>query len=169
MIGTTSPDSIRSMATPRLLAWIKPWMVVASLTVIAAGGATAVYFAGEAQHRRDRADIIAWEARALPAAKDAAAVRDRLRGTMPPIEIKAARRALARDMSTLIAPPLAGVVRAAAAAYAEAIRRTQAALDAVGTASFADAWRLAGTAFARATTAEQDLACRARLPACGRP
>jgi hypothetical protein len=144
-------------------------MVVASLTVIAAGGATAVYFGGEAQHRRDRADITAWELRALPAAKDAAAVRDRLRATMPLTEIIAARRMLQRDLNTLIAPPLAGVVRPAAAAYAEAIKRTEAALEAVGSSSFAEAWRRAGTAFAAAAASEQNLVCRARLPACARP
>jgi hypothetical protein len=143
-------------------------MVVASLTAIAAGGATAVYFAGEAQHRRDRADIVAWEARALPAAKDAAAVRARLRGTMPLAEIVAARGVLERDLSTVIASPLAGVVRAAAAAYAEAIRRTEATLEAVGTSAFEEAWRRAGSAFAAAVTSEQDLVCRARLPACAR-
>jgi hypothetical protein len=168
MIGTTSPDSIRSMSTPRVLAWIKPWMVVASLTVIAAGGATAVYFAGEMQHRRDRADIIAWEARALPAAKDAAAVPDRLRATMPLPDILAARRNLERDLSTVIASPLPGVVQEVAAAYAEAIRRTEAALDGVGMPSFAQAQRRAAAAFMAAATAEQDLVCRAHLPACAR-
>jgi hypothetical protein len=157
------------MATPRLLPWIKPWMVVASLTAIAAGGATAVYFAGEAQHRRDRKDIVAWEARALPAARDAASVRDRLRATMPLPEIIGARRLLERDLNTLIAPPLAGVIRPVAAAYAEAIRRTEATLEAVGSSSFASAWRRAGTAFAAAATSEQNLVCRARLPACARP
>jgi len=141
-------------------------MVVASLTVIAAGGATAVYFAGEAQHRRDRKDIIAWEARALPAVADASAIRNRLRATMPPPEIIAARGVLERDVNTVIGSPLPGVVRPAAAAYAEAIRMTEAALEAVGTSSFAEAWRRAGTAFAAAATFEQDLVCRARLPAC---
>jgi hypothetical protein len=168
MIGAPLPDSIRSMATPRVLAWIKPWMVVASLTAIAAGGATAVYFAGEAQHRRDRADIIAWEARALPAAQEAAAVPGRLRASMPRAEIVAARTVLERDLNALIESPLPGVVRAAAAAYAEAIRRTEAALDAVGTPSFDEARRRASAAFMTAATSEQDLVCRARLPACGR-
>ena len=157
------------MPIPRALAWVKPWMVVASLTVIAAGGATAVYFAGEAQHRRDRVDIIAWEARALPAARDASAVRDRLRDTMPPAEIVAARGELERDLHALIAASLAEVVRPAAAAYVDAIRRTVAALEAVGTSSFAEAWRRAGAGFTAAATAEQDLVCRARLPACARP
>jgi len=157
------------MTVSRMFGWVKPWMVVASLTVIAAGGATAVYFAGEAQHRRDRADIIAWEARALSAARDASAVRDRLRATMPPAQIFAARAALGSDLTALTAPPLAEVVRPAAAAYAEAIRRTQAALEAVGTPSFAKAWRRAGVAFTIAATSEQDLVCRARLPACSRP
>jgi hypothetical protein len=144
-------------------------MIVASLTVIAAGGATAVYFAGEAQHRRDRRDIVVWESRALPAATDAAAVRERLRATMSLPEIIAARGVLQRDLNTLIAPPLPGVVQSAAAAYAEAIRGTEAALEAVGTSSFAEAWRRAGAAFAAAATFEQDLVCRARLPACARP
>jgi hypothetical protein len=157
------------MATPKQLAWIKPWMVVATLTAIAAGGATAVYFAGEAQHRRDRADIIAWEARALPAARDASKLRDRLRATMPLAQIIAARAALGRDLNTLTAAPLPEVVRPAAAAYTEAIRRTETTLEAVGTPSFGEAWRRAGAAFTAAATAEQDLVCRARLPACLRP
>jgi hypothetical protein len=154
------------MTTPRVLAWIKPWMVVASLTAIAAGGATAVYFAGEAQHRLDRADIVAWEARALPAVRDAATVRGRLRTTMSSSEIIAARGVLDRDLNILVASPLPGVVRAAAAAYAEAIRRMEAALEAVGTPSFQEAWRRAEAAFSSAATSEQDLVCRARLPAC---
>src|SRR5437667_7834493 len=94
MIGAPRVDSIRSMATPKPIAWIKPWMVLAALTVVAAGGATAVYFAGEAQHRHDRADIVAWEARALPAARDASAVRDQLRATMPAEQIAEARARL---------------------------------------------------------------------------
>jgi hypothetical protein len=157
------------MTVSRVFGWVKPWMVVASLTVIAAGGATAVYFAGEAQHRRDRVDIIAWEKRALPAARDASAVRDRLRATMPLAQIIAARAALGRDLNALTAAPLPEVVRPAAAAYAEAIRRTEATLEAVGTPLFAEAWRRAGVAFTAAATSEQDLVCRARLPACSRP
>jgi hypothetical protein len=169
MIGARLPDSIRSMAVSRLFAWIKPWMVVVSLSLIAVVGATAVYFAGEAQHRRDRADIIAWEARAHPAARDALAVRNRLRRTMASTEIVGERAELERDLKLLIAAPLPEVVRPAASAYAEAIRKTEAALEAVGTPSFARVWRRAGVAFAAAATSEQNLVCRARLPACARP
>jgi len=144
-------------------------MVVVSLSLVAAAGATAVYFAGEAQHRRDRADIIAWEARALPAARQASAVRNRLRGTMSPTEIAAARAELERDLTAVIAAPLPEVVRPAASGYAAAIQKTEAAIEAVGTSSFAEAWRKAGAAFAAAATSEQNLVCRARLPSCARP
>jgi hypothetical protein len=169
MIGAPLPDSIRSMATPRMLAWIKPWMVVVSLTAIAAGGATAVYFAGEAQHRRDRADIIAWQARALPAAIDASMVRVRLSSTMSLPSIIAARSELQRDLDSLTAPPIPEIVRPTLSAYEEAIRRTEAALEAAGTPSFAEALRRAGAAFALAKTTEHALVCRARLPACTKP
>jgi hypothetical protein len=157
------------MPPPRVLAWIKPWMVVASLTAIAAGGATAVYFAAEAQHRRDRADITAWEARALPAAIGASMVRVRLGSTMSPPSIIAARSELQRDLDALTRPPIPGIVRPTLLAYEEAIRRTEAALEAVGTPSFAETWRRAGEAFAVAITTEHTLVCRARLPACAGP
>jgi hypothetical protein len=157
------------MAPSRVFAWIKPWMVVASLTVIAAGGATAVYFAGEAQHRRDRADIVAWEARALPAAIDAAGLRGRLSSTMSLPSIVSARSRLGRDLKTLTGRPIPEIVRPTVAAYVEAIRRTEAALEAVGTPSFAEAWRRAGAAFEAAMTTEHALVCKARLPACAGP
>src|SRR2546430_17437256 len=102
MLAPPGVDSIRSMPPPKPLAWIKPWMVLAALTVVAAGGATAVYFAGEGQHRRDRADIFAWEARALPAARDASAVRDQLRATMPAEQNSEPRARLAHDPNTLL-------------------------------------------------------------------
>jgi len=144
-------------------------MVVATLTAVAAAGATTVYFVGEAQHRRDRADITAWEARALSAAREASSVRDSLRAMMPLSAIVAARSTLTRDLNTITAAPLPGIVRPTVAAYVDAIRRTNAALDAVGSSSFAEAWRRAGAAFAAASTTEQNLVCKARLPACGGP
>ena len=144
-------------------------MVVVFLTVVAVGGATGVYFAGEAQHRRDRADIVRWEARALPAARDAEARQRMLRGAMPAREIAETSVALQRDIDAIAAPPLPEIVRPAAAAYVEAIMKTAVSLQVVGSASFGRAQSQARAAFAAAAAAEQTLVCRARLPACSRP
>ena len=144
-------------------------MVVGFLTVVALGGATGVYFAGEAQHRRDRADIVRWEARALPAARDAETRQEALRPTMPAAQVGEIRTALQRDIDAIVAAPLPEIVRPAAAAYVEAIRKTAASLEAVGSASFERAQAQARSAFAAAAAAEQTLVCRARLPACSSP
>lgn len=154
------------MPVPGSLAWIKPWMVVLALTVVAASGATAVYFAGEAQHRRDRADIVRWEARALSAAEDAAAVRDSLTSSMPAASLASARAALQRDAAAIVEQPIPEIVRPTAAAYQTAISKTLATLDVVGSAQFQAAWRAAGIAFKQAARTEQDLVCKARLPNC---
>lgn len=158
-----------SVTTHRVLAWIKPWMVVASLIVAAAVGATAVYYAGEAQHRRDRSDILRWETRALPAATDASQLQQSLRASMQVAEIVPLRTRLQHDLDAITGTPLPEIVRPPAAAYAEAIRRTEASLEAIGTPSFGAAQVRAKAAFATAATAVQTLECRARLPACSSP
>lgn len=144
-------------------------MVVGLLTLVAAGGATAVYFAAQAQHRRDRADILRWEARALPAARDAEMLQRSLRSSMPVAEIVRLRTALQHDLDAIIGAPLPEIVRPPAAAYQEALRRTEASLEAIGTASFAAAQARANEAFNAASAAVQTLVCRARLPGCSSP
>jgi hypothetical protein len=61
------------------------------------------------------------------------------------------------------------IVRPAANLYVEAFRRSEAALESVGTASFPVAMTRALGAFATAATAVHDLDCRARMPACTSP
>jgi len=141
-------------------------MVVLTLTIVAAGGATAVYFTAEAQHRRDRADIVRWEGRAVPAARDAASVRSTLRGTMSPDQVSATRARLQRDLDAIVSPPLPEIVRPAAAAYQAAISETAAALDFLGTSKFDEALNRAALAFDEAARTEQVLVCRAELPSC---
>ena len=157
------------MTTPRAFAWIKPWMVVAFLTVVAAAGATGVCYAGEAQHRRDRADIIRWEARALPAARDASSLQRSLRAKMPVAEIVRLRTRLQDDVAAITASPLPDIVKPPAAAYVEAIRRTEASLEAIGTPSFPGAQARAAAAFRDAAAAVQTVVCRAPLPDCSSP
>jgi hypothetical protein len=157
------------MPAPKAFAWIKPWMVVAALTTVAAGGATAVYYAGESQHRRDRADIVRWEARALPAATEAATVRASLTTSMPAAAIANARSTLQRDLAAIVSPPLPEIVRPAAAAYESAISKTLAALNAIGSPGFSLASQGASAAFEQAARTEQTLVCRARLPVCREP
>ena len=154
------------VTTPRLLARIKPWMVVVSLTVVAAVGATAVYFAGEAQHRRDRSDIIRWEARALPAGRDASALQQSLRASMPVTKIVQLRSRLTRDLEAITRAPLPDIVKPPAAAFVDAIRGTEASLEAIGSPSFQAAQTRAAAAFRAATAAVEVVECRARLPAC---
>jgi hypothetical protein len=144
-------------------------MVVAFLTIVAAAGATSVYFVGESQHRRDRTDILRWEARALPAAADAISIEDGLHADMSVAEVVSARTALQRDLTTITRRPLPEIVRPAVAAYIEAFRRAEAALAAVGTTSFLAAKGRATAAFDTAAAAVQTLVCRARLPACVTP
>jgi len=167
MIGARIASAF--VTTPRPLAWIKPWMVVASLTVVAAVGATAVYFAGEAQHRRDRSDIVRWEARALPAGRDASALQQSLRASMPAATIGQLRSRLQRDLDAITRPPLPDIVKPPAAAFVDAIRRTQASLQAVGSPSFQAAQARAAAAFRTALAAVRTVECRARLPACSIP
>ena len=144
-------------------------MVVVALTVVAGVGASAVYFAAQAQHRRDRRDISAWEARALPAARDGQTMVGTLRPSMPVSQIVTIRSALERDLVAITRSPLPEIVRPAADLYIEAFRRSESALEAVGTASFRTAMARALAAFARAATAVHDLDCRARMPACASP
>jgi hypothetical protein len=143
-------------------------MIAVTLTAVAAAGATAVYYAGEAQHRRDRADISRWEARALPAAQDAAAIQRTLRASLTGPEIARLRARLRADAASITASPLPDVVKPAAAAYLDAIRKTEASLGAAGIA-FQGAQNIARAAFVAADAAVQTLVCRARLPACSNP
>src|SRR6266700_7770364 len=122
------------MSSPRWLAWIKPWMVAVVLTLVAAGGATGVYFSGQAQHRRDRAEILAWERNVLPAGVEAQQIQRSLEHTG--VDRAAARTSLARDRSVLLAGPVAEVVRPAVASYVTAIDKALVALDAAGTSGF---------------------------------
>ena len=167
MIGARIASA--AVTTPRALAWIKPWMVVVALTILAAGGATTVYFVGEAQHRRDRADILRWEARALPAAEDASALQQSLRASMQVAQIVQLRSRLQRDLDAITRAPLPDIVKAAAAAYVDAIRKTEGSLEAIGTAAFQVVQNRAKAAFVAAAAAVQTLVCRARLPACTSP
>jgi hypothetical protein len=144
-------------------------MVVGTLVVVAAIGATAVYFAGEAQHRRDRADILRWEARALPAAEDASALQQSLRASMPVAEIVRLRSRLQRDLDAITRAPLPDIEKPPAAAYVDAIRRTEASLEAIGTSAFQPVQDRAKAAFVAAAAAVRTLVCRARLPACASP
>ena len=157
------------MTTPRVFAWIKPWMVVATLTVVAAAGATGVYYAGEAQHRRDRTDILRWEARALPAARDASDLQRSLQATTPQAQIGRLRTRLRDDLAAITGSPLPDIVKPPTAAYVEAIRRTEASLDAVGSPSFQAAQTRAAAAFHDAAAAVQTVVCRAHLPGCSSP
>ncbi|MGZ4203926.1 MAG: hypothetical protein ACXVES_01345 [Actinomycetota bacterium] len=149
------------MAPPRALAWIRPWMVAVVLTLIAAGGATAVFFSGEAQHRRDREDVRSWEARALPMAVHARLTEQHVAesGT----DVASTRASLLADRSALVAAAVDEIVRPAARAYIDAIDKTLAALDAYGTSGFREALRAADNAFAQAEATERDLSCRAGL------
>jgi len=167
MIGTRIASA--AVTTPRAFAWIKPWMVVVTLVVVAAVGATAVYFVGEAQHRRDRADILRWEARALPAAEDASALQQSLLASMPVAEIVQLRSRLQRDLDAISRSPLPDIVKPAAAAYVDAIRKTEGSLEAIGTSAFPVVQNRAKAAFAAGAAAVQTLVCRARLPACASP
>jgi hypothetical protein len=164
MIGAQIASA--AVTTLRAFAWIKPWMVVGALTAVAAAGATGVYYVGEAQHRRDRADIVRWEARALPAANDASTLQRSLRAAMPVTETSRLRSRLQVDLDAIAGEPLPDIVKPAAAAYADAIRKTEASLDAIGTAGFEAVQTRANAAFGAAAAAVQTLVCRARLPAC---
>ena len=144
-------------------------MVVATLTLVAAGGATTVYFVGEAQHRRDRADILRWEGRALPATKDASAVQQSLRASMHVTEIVRLRSRLQRDLDAITRAPLPDIVKPAAAAYVDAIRKTEGSLEAIGTPAFQVVQGRAQAAFVAAGDAVQTILCRARLPDCSSP
>jgi len=144
-------------------------MVAVTLVAVAAIGATSVYFAGEAQHRRDRADILRWEARALPAASDASALQQSLRASMPVAEIVPLRSRLQRDLDAITGAPLPDIVKPAAAAYLDALKKTEASLEAIGTSNFQSVQNRAKAAFAAAVVAVQALVCRARLPACSSP
>ena len=166
MIGTPIASAA---VTTKALAWIKPWMVVVTLVAVAAIGATAVYFVGEAQHRRDRADILRWEARALSAAEDASALQQSLRAAMPVVEIVQLRSRLRRDLDAITRAPLPDIVKPAAAAYVDAIRKTESSLEAIGTSAFPIVQNRARAAFAAGARAVQALVCRARLPACPSP
>ena len=166
MIG--APIASVAVKTPSF-AWIKPWMVVVTLTLVAAGGATTVFFVGEAQHRRDRADILRWEARALPAAQDAAVLQQSLRRSIPVDEIVQLRSRLQRDLDAITRAPLPDIVKPAAAAYVDAIRKTEGSLEAIGTGAFEVVQNRAKTAFTAAAAAVQTLVCRARLSACASP
>ncbi len=140
-----------------------------TLTVVAAAGATAVYFAGEAQHRRDRSDIVRWESRALPAARDAERVQRSVRASMRAADVASARATLQRDLAAIVAAAVPEIVRPAAAAYVDAIKETQTSLEAVGTPKFEKAQRRATAAFAAAEGAVRSLLCRANLAGCVRP
>ena len=148
---------------------IKPWMVAATLTLVAASGATAVYYGAQAQHRRDRNDILRWEARALPAAHDAEARVQALRATLRSADIARVRAALGNDLEAITRAPLPEIVRPPAAAYVEALKRSEAVLEAIGTASFEAALTRAKAAFVAARSAVQTLDCKGRLPACSNP
>ncbi|HEV2685767.1 MAG TPA: hypothetical protein VGW79_03925 [Actinomycetota bacterium] len=157
------------MTTPVALAWIKPWMVVLTLTLVAAAGATAVYYTGESQHRRDRADIVRWERDALPAALDAERIEQSLRGEVRKGEPRLLLVALQHDQHTVATPPIPEIMRPAAAAYLDAVEKTQDSLQAYGTPSFERLQALAEAGFAAAKAALQTVLCRARLPACSSP
>jgi hypothetical protein len=144
-------------------------MVVALLVVVAVVGATAVYLAGEAQHRRDRRDVVRWEHDGLPAARDAETLQRALRPTMISTEIAAGRGRLEQDARAIVGAAGPEVVRPAAAAWLEAIKKTEASLMAVGTPSFSGQQTRATAAFEVAESAEHTLVCRARLPGCSGP
>ena len=128
-----------------------------------------MYFAAQAQHRRDRRDVAAWEARAAPAARDAETMVESLRQSMPVSRIVTIRSALERDLAAITRAPLPEIVRPAVSLYIEAFRRSEATLEAVGATSFAAAKARAQAAFAAAGSAVHDLDCRARMPACTSP
>ena len=164
--------------------WIKPWMVAVALALVAAIGATAVFFAARAQHDRDSRDIRAWLSERLPAAQYAAHIVESRRSFLEssPRRIRVLVPILLDGLDqaemVLLEKPIAEIVQPLTSRYITALARASGAfnaardavmdgrLDAGEIARYARLWTLASDAFEAADEAEHDLVCRARLPEC---
>jgi len=164
--------------------WIKPWIVVVTLALVAAAGATTVYFVARAQHDRDQRDIRAWLRDRYPAARRASelvtaqrSLLDRSPDKVATV-VKISLRRLNGDAAVLFMRPLPQIMSPVTVKYLAAIADTQDALtgahlasadgtiDQTEKARFTALLNRAESAFKAADDAKRDLVCRARLPEC---
>ena len=159
-------------------------MIVVTLAIVAAGGATAVFFVADAQHDRDRADITAWLGSRFPVAQDALKVvgAQELLLAHPLVEVRTtvsiALVDLLKDQTALLRRPIPEILEPVTARYGSAIVSAIAALDAANAViddgilgsgereRYAKLWRKAMSDFGAADAARRDLLCRARMPQC---
>jgi hypothetical protein len=164
--------------------WIKPWMVALTLTVVTAGGATAVFFVAHAQHESDRKDITRWLDTRYPTARHAVRLlvaQDLLLEDSARRVRRIASASLASikgDRMTLLEGPLPEILQPVTARYVDAITLAVEAFDAARAAAidgklepiesrdYRTLWIRASKSFDVADDAVRELLCRARLPSC---